>query len=210
MRILIADDDEVARLELESLLSKHGYEVVATADGTEAWHVLQGEGAPRLAILDWMMSEMDGIDVCRLARQAPKLQGMYLILLASRTEKQYIIEGLKAGANDYITKPFDRDELLARISVGIEVVQLRDELAARVRELEGAMAQVKQLQGLLPMCSYCKKVRDEANYWQRVEDYITSHSDAQCSHGICPECWESVVKPEFRKQGIAVPDECPS
>ena len=209
MRILLADDDEVSCLALEALLTKRGYEVTAVTDGLEAWDVLQGDDPPRLAILDWMMPELDGVEICRRARANPKLKGVYLILLTSRDSHEHIVLGLQAGASDYVTKPFHNDELEARVNVGAQVIQLQTELANRVRDLETALEQVKQLQGLLPMCSYCKKIRDEENYWQRVEDYIIAHSDATCSHGICPDCWEKVVKPEFIKEGIPVPDGYP-
>jgi DNA-binding response OmpR family regulator len=202
MRILLADDDEVSCLVLGALLAKRGYEVVTVGDGEEAWRVLQGEDPPRLAILDWLMPGLDGIEVCRRVRATPRLKGLYLILLTSRDSQDHIVAGLRAGASDYVTKPFHNDELEARVHVGAQMIQLQAELAQRVQELESALAQVKQLQGLLPMCSYCKKIRNEANYWQRVEDYITAHSDARCSHGICPACWETVVKPELCKQGL--------
>ena len=135
---------------------------------------------------------------------------MYLILLTSRGDKEHVLAGLQAGANDYVTKPFDRDELLARVRVGAQMVGLQAELAARVHELEDALARVKQLQGLLPICSYCKSIRDDKNYWHQVETYVKSHSEAEFSHGICPGCWEKVVKAQLREQGIAVPDGCPS
>jgi sigma-B regulation protein RsbU (phosphoserine phosphatase) len=208
MRILIADDDDVSREMLASLLTRHGHEVVAVSDGTEAWEVLQGEDPPRLAVLDWLMEEMDGVEVCRRVRERPGLRGVYLILLTSRGDKEHILAGLEAGANDYVTKPFDRDELLARVRVGEQMVGLQAELAARVHELEDALAQVKQLHGLLPICSYCKSIRDDKNYWHQVETYVRSHSEAEFSHGICPGCWEKVVKPQFLKQGITVSDEC--
>ncbi len=209
MRILIADDDDVSRLELEALLIRHGHEVVTVADGTEAWEVLQGEGPPRLAVLDWLMDEMDGVEVCRRVRERPELRDVYLILLTSRGGKEHVVAGLQAGANDYVAKPFDRDELLARVRVGAQMVGLQAELAARVRQLEDALARVRQLQGLLPICSYCKSIRDDQNYWHQVDAYLKSHSEAQFSHGICPGCWEKVVKPQFREQGIAIPAKCP-
>jgi PleD family two-component response regulator len=209
LRILLADDDEVSCLALEALLVKRGYEVVTAADGNEAWEVLQGDDPPRIAVLDWMMPEVDGVDICRRVRATPRLKGTYLILLTSRDSREHVVAGLRAGASDYVTKPFHNDELEARVNVGAQVVHLQAELARRVQDLESALAQVKQLQGLLPMCSYCKKIRDEANYWQRVEDYITTHSDARCSHGICPTCWESVVRPELRELGIPSPDDRP-
>ena len=96
--------------------------------------------------------------------------------------------------------------LLARVSVGVEVVRLRDELAARVRELEGVLAQIKHLRGLLPMCSYCKCVRNDQDYWQQVETYLLEHSDAQISHGVCPKCWDEIVRPQFLWEGIPVPE----
>jgi phosphoserine phosphatase RsbU/P len=209
MRLLIADDDDVSRLELEALLTRHGHEVVAVSDGTAAWEVLQGEDPPRLVILDWLMEDMDGVEVCQRVRERASLRNVYLILLTSRGDKEHIVAGLQAGANDYVTKPFDRDELLARVRVGAQMVGLQAELAVRVRELEDALAQVNQLQGLLPICTYCKRIRDDKNHWHQVETYVKSHSEAEFSHGVCPGCWEKVVKPQYLKDGYTIPDECP-
>src|SRR5580704_17287260 len=100
MRILIADDDDVSRLELEALLTRHGHEVTAASDGTEAWEILQGEDPPRLAVLDWLMDALDGVDVCRRVRARPGLRGAYLILLTSRGDQEHVLAGLEAGAND--------------------------------------------------------------------------------------------------------------
>lgn len=206
MKILIADDDEVSGMALEALLTKRGYEVVTAADGAEAWLILQGDDPPRLAVLDWMMPGVDGPEVCRRVRATPRLAGTYLLLLTARECPENVVAGLRAGANDYVIKPFHNDELEARINVGAQVVQLQSELAERVKELEAALAQVKQLRGLLPMCSYCKKVRDDQAYWQEVGDYIGTHTDAECSHGVCPGCWEKVIGSQFRELGIPVPD----
>ncbi|QVL29845.1 response regulator [Telmatocola sphagniphila] len=206
MRVLIADDDDVSRIELETMLTRGGYEVTSTTDGTEAWEILKGENPPQLVVLDWLMSEMDGIEVCQRIRQEPKLPGVYIILLTSRGSKEYILRGLKAGANDYVTKPFDKEELLARVSVGARMVNLQAELFERVKELENALAKVKQLQGLLPICSYCKSIRDDHNYWHRVEAYFKEHSEAKFSHSICPNCWKDVVQPELQKQGCEAPE----
>lgn len=210
MRILIADDDDVSRLELEALLVAHGHEVTAVPDGTDAWELLRGADPPRLVVLDWLMDQMDGVEVCRRVRERPELRGVYLLLLTSRGDRTHLLAGLAAGANDYITKPFDREELLARVNVGAQLVALQAELAARVLELEDALTRVKQLQGLLPICSYCKSIRDDQHYWHQVEHYVRSHSQADFSHSICPCCWERVVKPQLIQRGIPVPDECPS
>jgi len=199
MRILIAEDDpETSRL-LRALLVKWGYEVVATRDGREASTALQAEGAPRLAILDVMMPYMSGIEVCQRLRQTPEHAGLYVILLTARTSKDDTVAGLAAGADDYITKPFDIQELRARVQVGVRIIELQESLAERVRELEDALSQVKQLRGLLPICSYCKKIRDDQNYWQKVESYLSEHSTARISHSVCPDCYADFVKPELEK-----------
>jgi YesN/AraC family two-component response regulator len=107
------------------------------------------------------------------------------------------VTALEAGADDYVVKPFDQAELRARLQVGVRVLQLQTELADRVSELETALTNIRVLHGLLPICSYCKNVRDDQNYWQRVESYVESHADVQFSHSICPDCYETEVKPHL-------------
>ncbi|HMC67064.1 MAG TPA: response regulator transcription factor [Gemmataceae bacterium] len=193
MRIVIAEDDQVSRRVLQSTLVKWGHEVVVTSDGKAALDGLLAPDAPKLAILDWMMPQLDGIEVCRRLRAAPLAQPPYIVLLTARGDKRDLVAGLDAGADDYIAKPFDRGELQARINVGIRVVELQRKLAERILELEEALANVRQLQGLLPICAWCKKIRDDQNYWHQVETYIGAHSDARFSHGICPECLKIVM-----------------
>jgi len=207
VRILIAEDDAVSRRLLETLLTRWGYEVTVACDGEEAWRLLQREDAPHLAILDWMMPGMGGLEICHKVREVDHPSPAYLILLTARTGSEDVVQGLETGANDYVTKPFHREELRARVQVGVRVVELQVSLAERVRELEEALANVKQLQGLLPICSYCKRIRDDHNYWQQVESYISGHSGAIFSHGICPECFEKFVKPELNK--LKAPGETP-
>lgn len=192
MKVLIAEDDPVSRRLLQAALVKWGYEVTVTGNGKEAWEALQTPDAPSLLVLDWLMPEMDGVEVCREARKTEVLKSSYIILLTSRGSKEDIVQGLEAGADDYVTKPFDHGELRARVQVGSRVVRLQSALADRVKELEEAMANVKQLQGLLPICCYCKKIRDDGNYWHRVESYITGHANVRFSHGICPDCSEKL------------------
>jgi DNA-binding response OmpR family regulator len=201
MRVLIAEDDPVFRRVLEATLIKCGHEVEVAVDGNAALAVLCGADAPPLAILDWMMPEIDGVEVCRRVRALSTATQPYLILLTAKSEKEDIVTGLDAGASDYLTKPFDRSELRARVQVGVRVVELQDKLAARARELEVALSQVKQLQGLLPICSYCKNIRDEQNYWHRVESYISVHAEVEFSHGICPACYKEVVQPQLDRAG---------
>jgi DNA-binding response OmpR family regulator len=164
-----------------------------------ALEVLRQPDAPSLAILDWMMPGMDGAEVCLKARELAAGRLLYTILLTAKGRKEDIVEGLTAGADDYIIKPFDRSELKARMNAGERVLRLQAELAVRVKELELALANVKLLQGLLPICCYCKKIRDDQNYWQQVDTYIADHSEAQFTHGICPECRDKIVKPELER-----------
>jgi sigma-B regulation protein RsbU (phosphoserine phosphatase) len=193
MNILIADDDPISRRVLESTLVNWGYEVSVTFDGNNAWKKLQSENAPSLAILDIMMPGMDGLEVCRRVRELPTSTPPYLILLTAMAGKDDVVKGIEAGANDYLSKPFHRDELRVRVAVGAQMVELQKNLAERVRELEDALSQVKQLKGMLPICSYCKKIRDDQNYWQLVEGYISKHTGIEFSHSICPDCYHQVT-----------------
>jgi phosphoserine phosphatase RsbU/P len=200
VRILIAEDEPMSRRLLESVLVKWGYDVVVTSDGSQAWEALQQENAPLLAILDWMMPGFNGPQICRMARHLPKTHSTYIILLTAKGEKDDIVTGLAAGANDYVTKPFDSEELQARVQVGVRMVELQLRLEAHVKELQEALAHVNQLQGIIPICCHCKKIRDDQNYWQRVEHYIARNAEAQFSHGICPDCYTQVFRPQLEKR----------
>lgn len=193
MKVLIAEDDPVSRCLLEATLVKSGYEVTVTTNGEDALRELQRD-APPVAILDWMMPGLDGVEVCRRVRAIQTPTPTYLILLTAKSEKRDIVHGLEAGADDYVTKPFDRLELQSRVSAGLRIAELQRNLANRIVDLEAALTRVKQLQGLLPICSYCKKVRDDQNYWQQVDSYISKHSEVEFSHSICPACFDSVMK----------------
>jgi sigma-B regulation protein RsbU (phosphoserine phosphatase) len=196
MRILIAEDEAVSRRLLHKSLGLWGYEVVVCEDGSHAWEMLQGADRPQIAVLDWMMPGMDGPDICRRVRTEGGPQQPYLILLTGRTSMEDIVTGLKAGADDYLTKPVNREELEARLGVAVRIVKLQQGLAQRVSELEQALSRIRQLQGLLPICAYCKRIRDDQNYWSQVETYIAEHLDVRFSHGICPSCLEQVLRQE--------------
>ena len=197
MKILIAGDDAMARRLLEGVLLEWGYEVLVTGDGLEAARILTSEDPPPVAILDWAMPGMTGVDVCRRVRETPSASTLYLLLLTARGEQDDVVAALEAGADDFVVKPFHPPELRARVRVGERIARLQRSLAARVAALERALAQVTDLQGLLPICMYCKKIRTDSNYWQKVESYIAERSGATFSHGICPECVETRVRPEL-------------
>ncbi|MCX5814477.1 MAG: response regulator transcription factor [Proteobacteria bacterium] len=213
MKILIAEDDFTSRTVLMEVLKKHDHEVVATVNGAEAWAAMQQPDAPRLAILDWMMPEMDGIEVCRHIRTLETDEPPYIIMLTTKGEKSDIIVGLETGGNDYLAKPFDPEELRARVNVGRRMIEMQAKLAGRMLELQkalweqekltlelrDALSQVKILSGLLPICASCKKIRNDEGYWEQMEMYIRDHSEAEFSHSICPECAEKLY-PEFYKK----------
>jgi len=148
-RILIAEDDAVSRELICARLAKWGYDVVATDNGADAMNALRKTDAPRLAILDWMMPGMDGLEICRRVRDVDR--ALYIIMLTARGTKENLIEGLGAGADDYLIKPFDKDELQARILVGLRVMALQATLAERVKELEWASAEIRQLRLQIPL-----------------------------------------------------------
>jgi DNA-binding response OmpR family regulator len=188
MRILIADDEQISRHMLKTHLAKWGYDVVVAADGTQAWDILQQPDAPRLVVLDWMMPGLDGVELCRRIRQRKDGSLTHIIILTSRETPEDIVAGFEAGADDFITKRINKEELHARIRVGERMVELQQALAGRIDELEQALGHIRRLQGILPICMHCHKIRDDREVWQRLEEYIAEHTEAMLSHSLCPEC----------------------
>lgn len=193
MKILIADDEMVSRTVLESYLQHWGYTPVCVSHGREALELLKGPDAPPIAILDWMMPYLSGPEVCQAVRDLNRPLPTYLILVTSRTDKRDIVRGLQAGAQDYVTKPCDANELQARIDVARRMVQTQLLLSQRIAELEEATRQLRQLRGLLPICCRCKKVREDDGYWSEVETYVTRHTEATFSHSLCPDCYQLAI-----------------
>ena len=173
MRILIAEDDHVSLLLLEATLRNLGHEVTATTNGRDAWAAIQKEYFPVL-ITDWMMPELDGLSVCRAIRNMRRDNYTIIILLTALGGKGHYLEAMKAGADDFITKPLDDEQLAARLVVAERILGLRE--------------RVKHLEGILSICSHCKRIRDEKDQWKQLENYISQRSEARFSHAICPEC----------------------
>ena len=191
--VLIADDDKLTLNVLNDTLTRAGYDVLTAADGEQAWRKLEQSKAV-VAILDWLMPGVEGVEIVRRAHKDPRFINCYFILLTGKSATEDLVEGLKAGASDYLRKPFEEAELLARVEVGVRFIELQQKLADRVKELETALTQVKRLEGLLPICSYCKRIRNEQDYWERVDAYISQHANVRFSHNICPQCYEKHVK----------------
>jgi DNA-binding response OmpR family regulator len=188
MRILLAEDEPLSRHLVTRLLQGWGYEVEVAEDGDQAYECLRAPDAPRLAILDWMMPGVDGTEICKRLRALDGQEYVYVILLTAKKQREAIVAGLESGADDYITKPFDEAELHSRVRAGERIVELKGALAEKVREVTAALDHVRKLQGLLPICMHCKKIRDDSHTWHRLETYLEEHSSAMFSHALCDEC----------------------
>lgn len=178
MNILIVDDDAVCRMALGAVVRKLGHQVAVATDGAEALAVF-AQNRSQVIISDQLMPGVDGLELCRRIRAADAPQYTYFILLTIMEGKAHYLEAMKAGADDFLTKPLDTDLLAARLAVAERVLNLQSEL--------------RQLGGLLPICSLCKKVRDDQNYWHQVESYISRHTDAQFTHSYCPDCFKKIL-----------------
>lgn len=196
-RILIAEDHHTARTALKSLLEWKGFTVTTAEDGKRAMHALLEDDAPSIALLDWEMPGKTGLDICRAVRANPSGRYIYLIVITAREGEEDIAEAMAAGADDFVRKPFGIPEVVARIRNGQRMLRLERSLALRITELEQSLEEGRQLKRLLPICAYCKSIRDDSNYWQEIEQYIHKHTGTDFSHGICPPCLEKVMKEEF-------------
>lgn len=185
MKILAVEDDAVSRAVLRKALHRLDHDVIEAADGEEAWRMLQ-EGSVRVVVSDWMMPRTDGLDLCRRIRALPGKDYIYFILLTSRdaTEENQRAAA-DAGVDDFLTKPLDLAELWTRLRVAERILHYT--------------TQVRQLEELLPICSYCKKIRDDQNYWQQMEGYINERTGSEFSHSVCPDCYSAVLMPEIEK-----------
>lgn len=176
MKILIAEDDPVSRLILQTTLRGHGHEVVATENGVEAWEMFDRDPC-RVIVSDWMMPDLDGLDFCRRVRGRLNTGYTYFILLtAIHPGEDNYRKAMESGVDDFLSKPLNRDMIMMRLRVASRIL--------------GFTTQIKQLEALLPICMYCKKIRDEEETWQPLESYIQDHTGSDFSHGMCPECFK--------------------
>jgi DNA-binding response OmpR family regulator len=174
MRILVCDDDDVSLTLLCGIVQRMGHEPVPATNGGDALTILLGAHAPQVAMLDWVLPGLDGVGVCKRLREERSLLSTFLIMVTSKRDQEEIVEGLEAGANDYVVKPVHEAELRARLGNAVRLIELQNE--------------VKTLTGLLPICSWCKKIRDASSHWVRLEQYLQTHTDATLTHGGCPDC----------------------
>ena len=217
--ILIVDDASANLKLLTDTLAPSGYTVISASSGEQALEAVAAR-LPELIILDIRMPGMGGFEAYRRLKARAETRDIPVVFLSAITDPVQRVEGLKLGAVDFISKPFQVDELLARVQTQLELRRLRvqleqqaagllrandqlqNEMAERIRteqalreknaELEAALAKVKLLSGLLPICSGCKKIRDDKGYWSQVDNYVQEHSEATFSHGLCPDCLKTL------------------
>lgn len=190
MKILIAEDDPVSGKILQLTLQHYGHEVIAKGDGEEAWRAFDAEPV-RVIVSDWMMPELDGLELCDRVRRRPKTEYTYFILLtAINTGRDNLRKAMAAGIDDFLAKPLDREAVMMRLRV-----------AERILEFT---RQIRQLTELIPVCMYCKRVRDDNDYWQQVESYLHTHTGNQVSHGICPTCFVQQMNVLSSRKGLRI------
>jgi phosphoserine phosphatase RsbU/P len=197
LRILVVDDDAVTRSTLESVISGAGWSPVAIDDPELALEILTGADAPPIALIDWQMPTLSGLDLCRRVRAADVTARPYLIFVTGNSTSNDIVTGLDAGADGYMTKPIAANELQARVRAGLRTFALQQELRTRLQEAEAQSARNRPLRELLPMCVYCRRIRDEQQHWSTLEQFLTEKTDVRFTHGFCPTCYELHVLPDL-------------
>ncbi|MFT3781022.1 MAG: response regulator [Nibricoccus sp.] len=187
MKILVAEDDSVALTILEDSLRLFGHVVVVANDGEEAWAALQDIGI-RLVVCDWTMPKLDGLELCRRVRFRPADYVYFVLLTGAEATSANRDKAMAAGVDDFLSKPVDIDELKMRVHVAQRILQYT--------------TQIQKLESLIPICGYCKNVRDDQSYWQKIETYIAERTGAGFSHSICPDCYKKHIIPQYEELGI--------
>ncbi len=181
-KILLAEDDLGSQMVLRSQLAKLGYEAIVASDGAEAWESFE-KFRPSLVITDWAMPRKDGLALCRSIREEAAEAYTYIIVLTATEKTSGFTQAVEAGADDFISKPCDLAEMSVRLGVAERILALQ--------------AHVARLSGLVPICPRCKKMRDYEGAWHPAESYLSGRSEAHFSHGICPQCYATVIQPQL-------------
>jgi len=188
VKLLVAEDEYTTRLTVQVILEQWGYRVDSVEDGEAAWKVLQKADGPQIAILDWEMPGIDGVELCNKVKRLDRDIPVYVIMLTGRDAQNDILQGFDAGADDYITKPFDENELRARVRVAERLVTMQEELAISNNELRAVLNHVEMLQSNLPVCTSCLKLEQYDGSWQTLQEYVEQKDDTRFHFTVCPNC----------------------
>jgi len=197
IKILVTDDDPDVLLLTTQLLRGAGYEILEASTGKECLEAAKAH-RPDILLLDVILPDMTGIELCRQLKADGGLQDIFVILVSGiQISSEYQADGLNVGAEGYIIKPISNKELIARVQSMVRIKRAEDALRDKEKEqqklilqLQDALAEIKTLKGFIPICAWCKRIRDDEGYWDQLEAYISKHTDAVFSHGLCPECAE--------------------
>lgn len=187
MKILAMEDQPVAAMHLMAVLRSLGHEAELVTDSATAWSRLAHQGF-RVVVSDWRMPGIDGLGLCRMIRERGGDYVYFILISSNRVTKENRQLALEAGVDDFLTKPVDADELGMRLHVAERILRLS--------------AQVKQLETFIPICGYCKKIRNDRKYWQEIETFFSQQQGTKFSHGVCPDCYERELVPQMEKLGI--------
>ncbi len=188
VKILVVDDDPEVLFATTRVVKKGGYQTYTAGSGKEAMEAINNI-RPDLVLMDVVMPDAEGPDLCRQIKEDPCLKGIYVVLTSgTRVESEQQADGLDSGADGYIARPLTNREMLSRVDSIVRILRAERERDRLIVELKKALSEIKQLRGILPICSYCKKIRDDTGYWKQIEYYIRDHSDAEFSHSICQDC----------------------
>ena len=190
MKILIVEDNAVSAAVLEAALVKLGHQPTRAADGIMGWDAFLVEPV-RVVVSDWLMPGMDGLELCKRIRAQGGEYVYFILLSAQESSGGNLEQAIKAGVDDFLHKPVKIDELRMRLHVAERILNYS--------------TQVQQLESFIPLCSYCKKVRDDKNYWSQIESYINTRTGSQFSHGVCPDCYDRVLVPQMVAVGVVPP-----
>lgn len=190
-RVLVVDDNTANIDVMLTFLEMEGYEISIATSGEMALHVTAHD-QPDLILLDVMMPNMDGFETCRMLKKNPKTEAIPIIFVTAKKETADIVQGFQSGGVDYISKPYRQEEVLARVKTHLQLRQLMKTQEQLIHKLNRALDEVKTLKGILPICSYCKKIRDDEGQWHQLEKYISNRSDSEFSHGICGDCYAAL------------------
>lgn len=196
IKILVVDDDPDILFATSRVIKKAGYQTFTADSGETAMEAVRTID-PDLILMDVVMPDAEGTELCRRIKNDPNFKGIYVLLTSgTRVESEQQADGLDSGADGYIARPLSNRELLSRVDSMVRILRAERGRDLLIVELKKAISEIKQLSGLLPICSHCKKIRDDKGYWSQLESYIRDHSDAEFSHSICPDCAKKHY-PEF-------------